>query len=51
MRSLLRSTGSPPLDLAAAELWGALMGPYAYLKSRRVTAALPRPLAEAAESV
>jgi len=51
VRSLLRSTGSPPLDLAAAELWGALMGPYAYLKSRRVTAALPRTLAEAAESV
>lgn len=51
MRSLLRSSGSPPLGLALAELWGALMGPYAYFKSRRTTAVRPRPVVEPAASV
>lgn len=51
MRSMLRSTGAPPLGLALAELWGALMGPYAYLRSRRATAKRPRAVIEPAESV
>ena len=35
MRSLLRRSGCVPLDLAWAELWGAVIGPFRYLRSSR----------------
>jgi len=35
IRSLLRRPGSIPLDLLLAELKGCLVGPWAYLLSRR----------------
>ena len=35
MRSLLRRSGCVPLDLVWAELWGAVIGPFRYLRSSR----------------
>ena len=35
LRSLLRLKNAPPLDLISLEIWGCLMGPWAYLKSRQ----------------
>lgn len=35
LRSVLRRPGCVPLDLAWAEMWGAVIGPYRYLRSRR----------------
>ena len=37
VRSILRRPGSMPLDLIAAELAGCAVGPFAYLRSRRIT--------------
>jgi glycosyltransferase involved in cell wall biosynthesis len=35
LRSVFRLKNAPPLDLISLEIWGCLMGPWAYLKSRR----------------
>jgi glycosyltransferase involved in cell wall biosynthesis len=35
LSSLLRLKNAPPLDLISLEIWGCLMGPWAYIKSRR----------------
>lgn len=35
LRSFLHLKNAPPLDLITLEIWGCLMGPWAYLKSRR----------------
>ena len=35
IRSLIRRSGCIPLDLAWAEFWGSVIGPFRYLQSRR----------------
>jgi hypothetical protein len=35
IRSLFRRSGCVPMDLARAEFWGAMIGPFRYLQSRR----------------